>query len=149
MEQMTTSLAVRLGGRAAELVVFGQGSTGASNDLASATDLATRMVREFGLSPALGPVGYGNDSPQYLGGGPSANRAYSEETQRVIDTEVGRLLREAEEHAVALLQRHRGALDALTQQLLEQETVSGDVVRAVAGQSSAVPAGVAKAEPPW
>src|SRR3954463_14023236 len=69
-EQMTTSLAVRLGGRAAELVVFDQGSTGASNDLASATDLATRMVREFGLSPALGPVGYGTDSPQYLGGGP-------------------------------------------------------------------------------
>jgi cell division protease FtsH len=131
-EHLTTSLAVRLGGRAAELVVFGQGSTGASNDLAGATDLATRMVREFGLSAALGPVGYGSDSPQYLGGGPSGNRVYSEETQRVIDTEVARLLREAEEHAVALLTRHRGALDALTQALLEQETVSGDVVREAA-----------------
>jgi cell division protease FtsH len=133
---------VRLGGRAAELVVFGQGSTGASNDLAGATDLATRMVREFGLSAALGPVGYGSDSPQYLGGGPAGNRVYSEETQRVIDTEVARLLREAEEHAVALLTRHRGALDALTQALLEQETVSGDVVREVARAGD--PAGVGR-----
>ena len=57
-EQLTTQLVVRLGGRAAELVVFGEGSTGASNDLAGATELATRMVREFGLSPSLGPVGY-------------------------------------------------------------------------------------------
>ena len=56
-DYLNDSLAVRLGGRAAELVEFGQGSTGAANDLASATDLATKMVREFGLSPALGPVG--------------------------------------------------------------------------------------------
>jgi cell division protease FtsH len=123
---------VRLGGRAAELVVFGEGSTGASNDLSSATDLATRMVREFGLSDALGPVGYGTDSPQYLGGGPQGDRPYSEDTQRVIDTEVARLLREAEERAVALLRGHRDSLDALTSALLEQETVTGDVVRAIA-----------------
>jgi cell division protease FtsH len=131
-EQMTASLAVRLGGRAAELVVFDQGSTGASNDLSSATELATRMVREFGLSPALGPVGYGSDSPQYLGNEPITNRTYSEETQRVIDTEVSRLLREAEVYAVDLLRHNRLALDALTQELLEHETVSGDVVRAIA-----------------
>ncbi|MCU1617668.1 MAG: Cell division protease ftsH 4 [Frankiales bacterium] len=131
-EHMTTSLAVRLGGRAAELVVFEQGSTGASNDLSSATDLATRMVREFGLSPALGPVGYGSDSPQYLGNEPLTNRTYSEETQRVIDTEVARLLREAEAHAVDLLRRNRPALDALAQELLDKETVTGDVVRAIA-----------------
>jgi cell division protease FtsH len=136
-EHLTTTLAVRLGGRAAELVV-----SGAANDLAGATDLATRMVREFGLSPALGPVGYGSDAPQYLGGHASADRVYSEETQRVIDTEVARLLREAEEHAVALLRTHRGALDALTQRLLDSETVSGDVVRAIAGASGPVPVGV-------
>jgi cell division protease FtsH len=57
-DYLNDSLAVRLGGRAAELVAFGQGSTGAANDLASATDLATKMVREFGLSPEIGPVGY-------------------------------------------------------------------------------------------
>jgi cell division protease FtsH len=137
---MTASLAVRLGGRAAELVVFGQGSTGASNDLASATGLATRMVREFGLSPALGPVGYGNDDPQYLGGQELSSRPYSEETQRVIDEEVARLLREAEQHAVDLLTRHRDALDELSRELLDNETVSGDVVRRIAaGRTAGVP----------
>jgi cell division protease FtsH len=135
-EQLTTQLAVRLGGRAAELVVFGQGSTGASNDLSSATDLATRMVSEFGLSPALGPVGYSNDTPQYLGGQPLTNRSFSEATQRVIDTEVARLLREAEAHAIDLLRTHRSALDALSAELLEQETVDGSVVRAIASNGS-------------
>jgi cell division protease FtsH len=136
-EQLTANLRVRLGGRAAELVVFGEGSTGASNDLSGATDLATRMVREFGLSPALGPVGYGSGSPQYLGSEPLTNREYSEQTQRVIDTEVSRLLREAESHAVDLLRTHRDALDALAGELLERETVSGDVVRAIAAGRTA------------
>jgi cell division protease FtsH len=131
-EQMTTSLAVRLGGRAAELVVFDQGSSGASSDLTGATELATRMVREFGLSPALGPVGYSSDAPQYLGGEALTSRSYSEDTQRVIDTEVARLLREAEAHAVDVLRSHRPELDALTEELLEHETVSGDVVRRIA-----------------
>src|SRR3954463_10942709 len=131
-QHLRTSLAVRLGGRAAELVVFGEGSTGASNDLAGATELATRMVREFGLSPELGPVGYTGGSPQYLGSEPLTSRTYSEETQRVIDTEVSRLLREAEDQAVGLLQSHRGALDSLTARLLQEETVTGDVVRAIA-----------------
>jgi cell division protease FtsH len=135
MEQMTTTLAVRLGGRAAELVVFGQGSTGASSDLASATELATRMVCEFGLSDAVGPVGYSSDSPQYLGSQQLSSRTYSEETQRVIDTEVARLLREAETTAVNQLRERRDALDALTQELLEHETVDGDIVRAIAGRS--------------
>jgi cell division protease FtsH len=123
-------LAVRLGGRAAELVVFGHGSTGASNDLAEATNLAIRMVREFGLSPALGPVGYSGDTPQYLGGPiqDGLRRPYSEETQRVVDQEVSRLLREAEERAVALLNDHRDELDWLAARLVEKETVDGKVV---------------------
>jgi cell division protease FtsH len=78
-------------------------------------------------------VGYADDSPQYLGGEPLTSRKYSEQTQRVIDTEVSRLLREAEVHAVELLRTHRSAVDALSQELLEHETVSGDVVRALAG----------------
>jgi cell division protease FtsH len=123
-------LAVRLGGRAAELVVFGHGSTGASNDLAEATNLAVRMVREFGLSPALGPVGYSTDTPQYLGGPvqDGLRRPFSEETQRVVDQEVSRLLREAEERAVALLNDHRDALDWLAARLVEKETIDGNVV---------------------
>jgi cell division protease FtsH len=123
-------LAVRLGGRAAELVVFGHGSTGASNDLAEATNLAIRMVREFGLSPALGPVGYSDQSGQYLGGPvqDGLRRPYSEETQRVVDQEVSRLLREAEERAVAMLNDHRQELDWLAARLVEKETVDGSVV---------------------
>ncbi|WP_063725744.1 ATP-dependent zinc metalloprotease FtsH [Cryptosporangium arvum] len=134
--QLTTTLSVQLGGRAAELVVFGEGSTGASNDLAKATELATRMVREFGLSPKLGPVGYASDQPQYLGvGGP--DRAYSEETQRVVDEEVARLLREAESRAIDLLTRHRAALDELSGALLEHETVDGRTVHEIADRAQA------------
>ncbi|MEV4091154.1 ATP-dependent zinc metalloprotease FtsH [Streptosporangium saharense] len=126
-------LAVRLGGRAAELVVFGEGSTGAANDLAGATQIATRMVRDFGLSPALGPVGYSSSSPQYLGEEADSplRRPYSERTQQVIDEEVARLLAEAEKRAVGLLRAHRGALDRLAAILLEQETVDGEVVGGV------------------
>ncbi|HVL97738.1 MAG TPA: ATP-dependent zinc metalloprotease FtsH [Egibacteraceae bacterium] len=125
------SLAVRLGGRAAELLVLGEGSTGAANDLAGATQLATRMVREFGLSPALGPVGYGEQGPMYLGGQEVRHRSWAEETQRVIDTEVARLLRGAEQRALELLQAHRAELDELTALLLDHETVDGDTVYAV------------------
>jgi cell division protease FtsH len=141
-DQLTTTLAVRLGGRAAELVVFGEGSTGASNDLAGATDLATRMVREFGLSPTLGPVGYSNDSPNYLGNGFGSNNPYSEATQRVIDTEVARLLRDAETRAVDLLRANRAALDELTEELLAHETVDGVTVNAIAARSVPAPGNV-------
>ena len=127
---LTDLLAVRLGGRAAELVVFGHGSTGAANDLSEATQLAIRMVREFGLSPALGPIGYASETPQYLGGPVQdvLRRPYSEQTQRIVDQEVSRLLREAEQRAVAMLTEHREALDWLAARLVEQETVDGSVV---------------------
>jgi cell division protease FtsH len=129
------SLAVRLGGRAAELVVFGEGSTGASNDLASATDLATRMVREFGLSEAIGPVGYPSGGPMFLGGGEQVTtRPYSDETQRLIDKEAARLVREAEERAQKLLVDHRDELERLTGLLLEQETVDGEAVYEIVGR---------------
>ena len=129
------SLAVRLGGRAAELVKFHQGSTGAANDLASATDLATRMVREFGLSSALGPVGYPQGGSMYLdSGGPGlSSRPYAESTQAVIDREVSRLLREAEERAVDLLRGHESQLDQLASLLIDRETVGGEEVYRLLG----------------
>ena len=86
------SLAVRLGGRAAELLVLGEASSGASSDLAGATDLATRMVREYGMSERLGPVGFASGSPMYLGTEQVHSRDYAEATQRVIDEEVSDLL---------------------------------------------------------
>ena len=129
------SLAVRLGGRAAELVVLGQGSTGAANDLAGATDLATKMVREFGLSKTLGPVGYPEGGSVFLGsGGPGmSSRPFAEATQAEIDREVAKLLREAEKRATELLRGHRSVLDALTNLLLEDETVDGSEVYRLAG----------------
>jgi cell division protease FtsH len=130
------SLAVRLGGRAAELVEFGQGSTGAANDLSSATDLATKMVREFGLSPALGPVGYPEGGSVFLGGGGQglSSRPFAESTQASIDKEVARLLREAEQTAVGKIRDHQSELHQLVSLLLERETVDGDEVYRIAGR---------------
>ena len=76
---LTDSLSVRLGGRAAEILVLGEPSTGASNDLAGATDLATRMVREWGFSAEIGPIGYGPEGPSR--DNPFAGRPYAEETR--------------------------------------------------------------------
>ena len=128
------SLAIRMGGRVAEQLVFGESSTGASNDLAGATDLATRMVREFGMSQTLGPVGFASGSPLYLGGEEVRSRPYAEATQRVVDEEVAKLLREAEGRATDLLSEHRDALDRLTELLLERETVDGTDVDEVLGR---------------
>jgi cell division protease FtsH len=136
-DYLTDSLAVRLGGRAAELVEFGQGSTGASNDLASATDLAIKMVREFGLSPKLGPVGYPEGGSVFLGGGGGtglSSRPFAEATQAVIDSEVARLLREAEQAAVELIRSHRSELEQLVGLLLEHETLDGSAVYRIVGK---------------
>ncbi|MFR0354702.1 ATP-dependent zinc metalloprotease FtsH [Streptomyces sediminimaris] len=133
-DYLTQTLAVRLGGRAAELVVLGQGSTGAANDLAGATELATKMIREFGLSPALGPVGYPQGGSVFLGGGaPMSSRPFAEATQAAIDAEVARLLREAEQRATELLTRHRAQLEALAGLLLSHETVDATVVYGLLG----------------
>jgi cell division protease FtsH len=129
-------LAVTLGGRASELVVLGQGSTGASNDLAKATELATKMVREFGLSTIVGPVGYPSGGSSFLGDGAGAfsSRPFAEATQAMIDSEVARMLREAEQRAIGVLKEHRTVLDELVQHLLTNETVNGSEVYELAGR---------------
>ncbi|PVG83989.1 cell division protein FtsH [Nocardioides gansuensis] len=129
-EFLRDTLVVQLGGRAAERVVLGQVSTGAASDLAGATRLAVRMVREFGLSATLGPAAYPVDDVGRLG----AERPYAEATQRLVDREVSRLLREAEERAIAVLVQHRAALDELAQRLLDEETVDGSVVYDIVGK---------------
>jgi cell division protease FtsH len=133
-------LAVYLGGRSSELVILGQGSTGAANDLAKATDLATKMVREFGLSLDVGPVGYPSGGSVFLGSGGSeySSRPFADETQAAIDAEVSRLLRDAEKRAVAILEEHRDVLDKLVQLLIANETVDGSQIYALAGRTEPV-----------
>ncbi|WP_370275987.1 hypothetical protein [Georgenia sp. SYP-B2076] len=122
---LTDLLTIRLAGRCAELLVLGQASTGAADDLAGATQLARRMVLEYGLS-RLGPVAYPPSPTQGLDGSPE--RPYGDDTQRLVDTEVSRLLREASKRADSLLAGHRSALDLVAHLLLEAETVDGSSV---------------------
>jgi cell division protease FtsH len=134
-DYLNDSLAVRMGGRAAELVELGQGSTGASNDLASATDLAVRMVREFGLSPDLGPVGYPEGGSVFLGGGGPglSSRPFAEETQAKIDNAVQDMLTKAEKRAVQMLSDNQDKLRRLASLLVANETINGSEVYAIAG----------------
>jgi cell division protease FtsH len=96
------------------------------------------MVREYGMSERLGPVGFPSGSPMYLGGEEVRSRPFAEQTQRVIDEEVSDLLREAERRATGLLSEHRDAVDRLVDDLLAHETVDGDAVAAaIAGTGPA------------
>ncbi len=137
------TLSVWLGGRASELVVLGQGSTGAANDLAKATDLAVKMVREFGLSSSVGPVGYPVGGSVFLdpGGSALSSRPFAEQTQASIDAEVSRLLAEAEARAVKVLKAHLDVLDKVVDELLARETIDGADVYALAGKAEPVGGG--------
>jgi len=127
--ELKDKLAVMLGGRAAEMVEFHAISTGASDDISRATDLARRMVSEFGMSDKLGSVRYAGQQLQYLGGTVEDNSGISPETREQIDKEVQRLVTEQYERAQALLTEHHTALKTLAGQLLEHETVDGSAVR--------------------
>jgi cell division protease FtsH len=122
------SLCVRMGGRVAELIVYGDLSTGAANDLVGNTELARKMVREWGMSEEIGPMAWGSQGQVFLGEDLMHTRDYSEDTSRVIDDEVERILREQEERAIEVLTRHKDGLDALAHELLTQETVDGQMV---------------------
>ncbi len=128
-DELKDRIAVMLGGRAAEVVEFRAISTGASDDIMRATDLARRMITEFGMSEQLGSVRYAGQQLQYLGGSVEDNSQISPETRKVIDAEVQRLVTEQYERAQALLKDHHPALTTLAQRLLKQETVSGSVVK--------------------
>ncbi len=129
MDELLDKVAVMLGGRAAEMVVFGTLSTGASDDIMRASELARRMVSEYGMSEELGSVRYAGQELQYLGGTLQDNSQISPATRQVIDSEVQRIVTEQYARAQALLCDHRAALEALTAQLLSQETVDGNAVK--------------------
>ena len=129
IDELKDRIAVMLGGRAGEIVEFGTISTGASDDIMRATELARRMVTEFGMSEKLGSVRYAGQQLQYLGGSVEDNSQISPETRQVIDAEVQRLVTEQYVRAQALLKDRHAAHDTLARQLLKQETVSGSDVK--------------------
>ena len=130
------SLVVRLGGRISEELVYGITSTGANNDLVGCTDLAGKMVREWGMSDKIGPMAWGSQGAVFLGDDLMRQRDYSEDTARVIDQEVERILREQEDRCRDLLREHRAGLDLVAAALIEQETIDGDEVRRLVNQAA-------------
>jgi cell division protease FtsH len=127
-EYIADSLVVRLGGRIAEELVYGHLSTGAQNDLVGCTELARKMVREWGMSDRIGPMAWGSQGAVFLGEDLVHTRDYSDETARVIDEEVERILRDEENRARKVLGEHRAGLDAVARALLERETLDGEEV---------------------
>ncbi|HEX5365571.1 MAG TPA: ATP-dependent zinc metalloprotease FtsH, partial [Acidimicrobiales bacterium] len=141
------SLVVRMGGRCAEELVFGVISTGANNDLVGSTELARKMVSEWGMSSRVGPMAWGSSGQVFLGEDLIHTRDYSDETARVIDEEVEHILRQQEDRCRETLQAHRKGLDLVARALLEHETIEGaEVTRLIelaegSGEAGDVPAG--------
>ena len=127
-EYIVDSLVVRLGGRVAEEIVFGHQSTGAENDLVGCTELARKMVREWGMSSRVGPMAWGSQGAVFLGEDLMHSRDYSDETARVIDEEVEHILRDEEDRCRKTLEEYRAGLDAVAKALLERETLAGEEV---------------------
>lgn len=125
-DQLQSELAVAFGGRVAEDIVFSRISTGASNDIKQATDLAQKMVRVWGMSENLGPLSYSKEEEQiFLGREISQHRDYSEDTAKKIDEEINQLIGNAYEKAAAVLKENIDILHKLAESLLEKETVMG------------------------
>jgi cell division protease FtsH len=121
-----------MGGRVAEKIVFGHLNSGAANDLEQATGIARRMVREWGMSERVGPMAWHSQQQVFLGEDlMTSGREYSDETARMMDEEISRILLEQEQRAHALLQKHRTALDLVAEALLEKETIDGNEVAAL------------------
>ncbi|MBF0248051.1 MAG: ATP-dependent zinc metalloprotease FtsH [Alphaproteobacteria bacterium] len=130
--QLESRLAMMFGGRMAEELVFGveNVTTGAGNDIQQATNMARRMVTEFGFSEKLGRLRYtDNDEEIFLGHSVTQHKNVSEGTANLIDQEIRRLIDDAESHARRILTDHMDQLEAITQALLEYETLNGDEVR--------------------
>ena len=133
-EELEDKMAVLLGGRAAEILVFERLSTGAADDLAKATDIARSMILRYGMETKLGHVAYETEPTPFLGTPAGVAgwqpRRYSEETAREIDCAVREIVGAAFEHASALLAGHRDLLEAGARALLEKETLAEDELRA-------------------
>ena len=123
--ELENRICVMLGGLAAERLIYQEHSTGAQNDLERASDLARRMVTEFGMSPKLGTVNYqtARRSPFLMGSGGAADYEHSQDTLREIDLEVKRIIDESLRKVSDLLERYREILEHMTRELIEMEVM--------------------------
>ncbi|MEE9257379.1 MAG: cell division protein FtsH, partial [bacterium] len=137
--ELEDRISVLLGGRLAEELVFGEVSTGAQNDLQRATDIATSMVTEYGMTDRFGPRALRSEPrPFFLGGNlqaPGGLESISGDTQREVDEEVGKILDAANKRVAEILGRRRADMDTLAERLLEKETISGDDLRSALGDA--------------
>ena len=118
-----------MGGRVAEKIVFGNLNSGAANDLEQATSIARRMVREWGMSDQIGPMAWNGQQQVFMGEDLlTSGREYSDNTARLVDDEIGRILREQEQRAHDVLTQHRKGLTLVAEALLEHETIDGATV---------------------
>jgi cell division protease FtsH len=120
-------LAVLMGGRSAEEIIFNERSTGASHDIKEATDIARRMVTDFGMSEKLGPRTFGDKQEMvFLGREIAEQKDYSEETARIIDEQMNQIIQSAYASAKKILTESRAVLEKLAQKLIVEETLEGD-----------------------
>jgi cell division protease FtsH len=135
-QELLDRMAVLLGGRVAEEIIFDEVSTGASNDLERVGEMARNMVRQYGMSESLGPVGYEKQRQTFLGngdGGWPQPRSYSEDTARAMDEEVRRIVIDARERTRSILTRDRNLLERVADALLENEVVTREELREIMG----------------
>jgi cell division protease FtsH len=130
--ELVDELAMLLGGRAAEELIFADPTTGAANDIEKATAIARRMVMEYGMSDELGPMQYGKPSGEvFLGRDYSRQQDYSDQVAAFIDAEVRKLINAAHEEARTILTHHRDAMERMVAELLEHETIDRDRVEEI------------------
>jgi cell division protease FtsH len=148
--QFTDRLAATLGGHCAEKLVFGEMSTGAQNDLEVATNLARKMVCEYGMSDSLGPRTFGHKEEMvFLGREISEQKNYSEKMAEAIDDEIRRLIETAHNEAMSILEERRSVLDLMSDELIVRETLEGEALeRVFAGLPVEDPVPTPAAPPP-
>ena len=135
-EDLQGQIATLLGGRSAEEIIFGKITTGASNDLQRATDLAEQMVGTYGMSDILGPLAYDKQGGgQFLGGNNNPRRELSDATAQAIDKEVRSLVDDAHEKALNILKKNLSLLESISQKILEKEVIEGDELKEMLSNS--------------
>lgn len=137
-ESLLNRIAVLMGGRAAEEIIFGTMTTGAGNDIERATEIARKMVCEWGMSDKMGPVTFGKKDEQiFLGREMATHKNYSEATAVEIDAELRRIIEDSYSRVRTLLSDNLGVLHNLATQLIEKENLSGDEVDRIISETTA------------